>query len=143
MGTYLVCQNRQLFFLLLVWYFWFYPQIASYLQYNFYHFLLKALFLSIFCSILYRGKFWVLIVKHIFKEFLYILNIGLVFCVFGILAFKMECSCFVIRSFSFSSTIFLFIAALDFLMVSVLNFLYLSVLFNYCCNISVNIFWAI
>ena len=135
MGTYLVCQNRQLFFLLLVWYFWFYPQIASYLQYNFYHFLLKALFLSIFCSILYGGEFWVLIVKYIFKGFLHILNIGLVFCVFGILAFKMECSCFVIKSFNISSA--------SFLMVSVLSFLYLSVLFNYCCNISVNIFWAI
>ena len=56
-----------------------------------------------------------LIIKRIFKGSLCVFNIGLAFGVFGTVGFKLECSCFVIRSFDFNSAAsFLFIAALDF-----------------------------
>ena len=90
---------------------------------------------DIFFAILYIGEFWVLIIKRIFKGSLCIFNIGLTFGVFATLDFKLECSCFVIRSFYFSLASFLFIATLSCLMVSVLSFLYLSDLFNSCSTI--------
>ena len=64
-------------------------------------------------------------IKCFFEGSLCIFSIGLAFGVFGTLDCKLECSCFLIRSFDFGSTSFLFIAALDCLMVSVLSFLYL------------------
>ena len=77
-----------------------------------------------------------LLIKRIFKGTLCIFNIGLAFGVFGTFGFKLECSCFVVRSFNFSSASFLFIAALDRLIVSVLSFLYLSGFFSSYSTIS-------
>ena len=80
---------------------------------------------NIFFTILYIAGFWVLIIRRVFKESLCIFNIGLAFGVFSTLGSKLECSCFVIRSFNFSSAGSLFIVALD-------CFLYHSGLFNSC-----------
>ena len=77
-----------------------------------------------------------LIIKRIFKGSSCVFNIGLAFGVFGTVGFKLECSCFVIRSFNFNSAAsFLFIAAHDCLMLSVLSFLYLLGLFSFCSTI--------
>ena len=84
-----------------------------------------------------------LIIKSIFKGYLCIFNIGLAFGVFFTLVFKLECSCFVIRSSNISSAGFLFITVLDCLMLSALSFLYHSGLFSSCSTTSSTCFLLI
>ena len=67
--------------------------------------------MDIFFAILNVGKFWVLMMKCIFKEPLCIINIALTFTVFGTLGFKIGFSSVVVRSFNFSSASFLCEAA--------------------------------
>ena len=84
-----------------------------------------------------------LIIKSIFEGYLCIFNIGLQFGVFFTLGFKLECSCFVIRSSNISSADFFFITVFDCLMVSALSFLYHSGLFSSCSTTSSTCFLLI